>query len=313
MKLILLTLSISLSALFSFGQDKAAIAEFEKYLSNIDHDINGLYLDSYVEKIDIYDIDEEGNEVNISEYYPIEFTINLSEEVLQNKDVVSIPLNKHHSDDFEHTYPGFYLNLINKESGYQLASVSTPYTHYFNKIEKDEKHLFVLGSIASNALNCIKANHNELVSKEYTESEIKSHFLSMLEAYEDLSDSNYLFIEQVEMGDTAALGFYMQEDIAPHVDDTEKTIQLKVKAYKMIEDVEWWGDLYQMTDDMSFNYQLREQQEKASAEFFTLSFQYYNSYPKPTFSFVGITLPSALQWKPLAGDKFILRMKVTEK
>ena len=58
---------------------------------------------------------------------------------------------------------------------------------------------------------------------------------------------------------------------------------------------------------------LREQQEKASGQYFTLTLKYYNSFPTPSFELIKITPPNGLIWESLPNNKFLLRMSSNKK
>lgn len=285
------------------------VRDLDIFLIDYSYENDEVIIKNYVEPVETIDFDEEGNEIELTEYASITFLIDHTKEIIKHKNVVSVPVKCKNIGNSEGDITGFSINLIKTVSSYKLVNISTPYTHFFKKSILRKDSIFTLHSINKHTLNYLNSNLHSTLSKEYTEGEIKSCFLKLINGFKQLTHSNYLFIDNIEMGELTALSFFTQKEIEPSFNYEDKTIQLRVKVYSDIDELSKWGDLFQLTDDFKLNSKLRKQQEESLKQFFILTFKYNNSFPKPTFNLLEITPPSLLKWEPVEKNKYILKIK----
>lgn len=316
MKVIILILITSISFLSGHTQNTASVEEIDKYLLTYKQESNTFVFENYVLEIYLYEYDEYGFETDVvgSAFDPILFKFDRDKEIIIDDNVISIPLiylreGEDATSDFG--FGGFYANLIKSKGDYKFVNISAPYYNYWKKVEDKEEAIFSLESTGSQILNYSNPTDNKLLSKTYTQQEIKTHFLHLLKLSSYLSDSNYLYLNDIEMGENTELPFFTAKN--PEVTFNGNIIKIKTKAYENITELNSWGDLYQLTDDLTLNAQLREQQEKASGQYFTLTLKYYNSVPIPSFELIKITPPNGLIWESLPNNKFLLRMSTNNK
>ncbi|MDT8413070.1 MAG: hypothetical protein RQ875_11440 [Vicingaceae bacterium] len=302
------------SSLLGFSQTA------EEYLINYKHEYsenNVYFFDDYVAQLNlVYENPETFELIEKIGFSPLNFTIDNTKQIIHNNDIVSVPLtckqNEETGDPIITLTTGFYANLIKKENAYQLISITPPYTHYFRKKDVGNQSFFVLETPKYNYVNHFIHQHDKELTKGYTEDEIKSHYSNMLNTFMSLMDSNYIYVEGQEFVDTLALEFFVENSFERKFNHEDKIIHQNVKAYNNLENLQYWGNLFEMTDDFSLNAQLREKQEKAVAQDFTLVFKYDNSFPKPIFELIKIIPPVGLQWKTLTDNKFLLQLNIED-
>ncbi len=297
------------SSLLSFSQTA------EEYLINYKHkysENNVYFFDDYVYLINRSYDDPETFELIIDiGFSPLNFTIDNTKKVIHNNDIVSVPLTCNHDDEAGNSIKinGFYANLIKKEV-FQLVSITPPYTHYFRKIGTENLFLYELTTPKYNYVNHFTFQNDTVLTKVYTEDEIKFHYSDMLNTFMNLMDSNYLYLDGQEFTDTLVLEFFVENSFERKFNHEDKIIHQHVKAYNDLKNLQYWGNLFEMTDDFSLNAQLREKQEKLVVQDFILVFKYDNSFPKPIFELIKIIPPVGLQWKTLTDTKFLLQLNI---
>lgn len=306
------------SSLLSFSQTAEEL--LLDYKLEDKHNEGIIYIfDDYVEEVSIMIENIETYEIKDTIIFGnVFFLFDNTKKVIHNKGIVSIPLTYLQDDETEDLTittltTGFYANLIKKENAYQLISISPPYNHYFRRKDIGNQSFFILETPKYNYINHFTHQHDTVLTKVYTEDEIKSHYSYMLNTFMSLMDSNYLYLEGQEFTDTLVLEFFVENSFERKFNHEDKIIRQHVKAYNDLENLQYWGNLFEMTDDFSLNAQLREKQEKLVAQDFTLVFKYDNSFPKPIFELLKIIPPKGLEWKPITETKYLLKMNVEEK
>lgn len=271
------------------------------------------HFDNYVDEIETFEEDPETLEFSHAIAYMIlEFSIDAEKEVVSKNNLYSVPLilKQHTEDGSIIEYDGFYANFAKSNNKVEFINLSPPTTHYFSK---NKEGLFVLHRLQYNYVNYLSNQYHQELTTTYTNQEIETHYSNLLNEYMSLMDSNYLYLDGQEFTDTLVLEFFVENSFERKFNHEDKIIHQHVKAYNNLENLQYWGNLFEMTDDFSLNAQLREKQEKLVAQDFILVFKYDNSFPKPIFELLKIIPPNGLEWKPITETKYLLKMNVEEK
>lgn len=288
-----------------------------EYLVNYKNDIEGEYsytFKNYKQEIIVMIDDIETGEIKeITSYEPLNFKIDNTRNIKTNKSLIAIPVNCYQYDDFGNLLElrGFYVNLIKKDNVFNIVSIIPPFTHYFSNKNKDGK--VILKKAKYNYVNYLPNQYHQQLTTTYTNQEIETHYSNLLNEYMSLMDSNYLCLDGQEFTDTLVLEFFVENSYERKFNHDDKIIHQHVKAYNDLENLQYWGNLFEMNDDFSLNAQLREKQEKLVAQDFTLVFKYDNSFPKPIFELIKIIPPPGLEWEPITETKYLLQLDMKEK
>lgn len=296
------------SSLLSFSQTAEELLLDYKLEGNDNYHFN-----NYVEEVNIFEEDPETLEFSHAIAYMIlEFSIDAEKEVVSKNNLYSVPLilKQHTEDGSIIEFDEFYANFAKSNDKFEFVNLTSPTTHYFSK---NKEGLFVLHRLQYSYVNHLPNQYHQQLTTTYTNQEIETHYSNLLNEYMSLMDSNYLYLEGQEFTDTLVLEFFVENSFERKFNHEDKIIRQHVKAYNDLENLQYWGNLFEMTDDFSLNAQLREKQEKLVAQDFTLVFKYDNSFPKPIFELLKIIPPKGLEWKPITETKYLLKMNVEEK
>jgi len=271
------------------------------------------HFDNYVDEIETFEEDPETLEFSHAIAYMIlEFSIDAEKEVVSKNNLYSVPLTliRHSEDGSIIEFEGFYAAFAKSNNKVEFVNLSPPTTHYFSK---NKEGLFVLHRLQYSYVNHLPNQYHQQLTTTYTNQEIETHYSNLLNEYMSLMDSNYLYLDGQEFTDTLVLEFFVENSFERKFNHEDKIIYQHVKAYNNLKNLQYWGNLFEMTDDFSLNAQLREKQEKLVAQDFILVFKYDNSFPKPIFELLKIIPPNGLEWKPITETKYLLKMNVEEK
>ena len=271
------------------------------------------HFDNYVDEIETFEEDPETLEFSHAIAYMIlEFSIDAEKEVVSKNNLYSVPLTliRHSEDGSIIEFDEFYANFAKSNDKFEFVNLTSPTTHYFsNKVDGK----MILEKIQYSYVNHLPNQYHQQLTTTYTNQEIETHYSNLLNEFMSLMDSNYLYLDGQEFTDTLVLEFFVENSFERKFNHEDKIIYQHVKAYNNLKNLQYWGNLFEMTDDFSLNAQLREKQEKLVAQDFILVFKYDNSFPKPIFELLKIIPPNGLEWKPITETKYLLKMNVEEK
>lgn len=296
------------SSLLSFSQTAEELL--------LDYNLEGndnYHFNNYVEEVNIYVEDPETFELSFTTAnMELEFSIDAEKEVVSKNNLYSVPLTliRHSEDGSIIEFEGFYAAFAKNNNKVEFVNLSPPTTHYFsNKVDGK----MIVEKIQYSYVNHLPNQYHQQLTTTYTNQEIETHYSNLLNEFMSLMDSNYLYLDGQEFTDTLVLEFFVENSFERKFNHEDKIIRQHVKAYNDLENLQYWGNLFEMTDNFSLNAQLREKQEKLVAQDFILVFKYDNSFPKPIFELLKIIPPNGLEWKPITETKYLLKMNVEEK